>query len=396
MRIALTDNMNNNFFALVRYLRDLGHDAELFLIPQSSHKHFLPEKDTYTDLSNASWLKSFPVTYKWSDSFKSKKRIRNTFKDYDLIISCGYSTGLLYSAGIKTDIFIPYGSDLIHLPFISSEFINDSFSPKKLLKSPYSLYKSLIQKKGIQASSLIISNSNWLYAERALNKMGRQSLNLPRVMVYPEEPIEGDLEWKFLDGHDFTVFSPTRHLWKTNSEPVPDFEIYGGAKRNDKLIRAFKKLIELNIYSNPLLILSDFGADVQYSKDLISELEIENFVKWLPLLPRRSLVQGMSKVTFVADQFRKGMSATSAGTTNEALAMGVPVITNTDNAILDPGDPYYGSPILEALEEEEILNYFTQYDENKTHFHEVGRQGKKWFSENLGIGLVKKYLRHFE
>lgn len=41
MKIALIDNMNNNFFAVTRYFRDLGIDAHLFLI-QSESQHFTP------------------------------------------------------------------------------------------------------------------------------------------------------------------------------------------------------------------------------------------------------------------------------------------------------------------------------------------------------------------
>mgnify|MGYP001407938024 FL=1 len=37
MRVALIDNMNNNFFSLTRYFRDLGVDADLFLIPDRKY-----------------------------------------------------------------------------------------------------------------------------------------------------------------------------------------------------------------------------------------------------------------------------------------------------------------------------------------------------------------------
>ena len=50
MKIALIENMNNNHFALMRYLRDRGYDAHLFLSRGegiTSLTHFLPESDTF-------------------------------------------------------------------------------------------------------------------------------------------------------------------------------------------------------------------------------------------------------------------------------------------------------------------------------------------------------------
>ena len=46
MKIALIGNMNNNFFSMLRYFRDLGMDATLFLF-KNEQAHFLPKYDTW-------------------------------------------------------------------------------------------------------------------------------------------------------------------------------------------------------------------------------------------------------------------------------------------------------------------------------------------------------------
>ena len=46
MKVALVGNMNNNNFALLRYLRDLGVDAHLLLF-DNEIGHFVPEHDTW-------------------------------------------------------------------------------------------------------------------------------------------------------------------------------------------------------------------------------------------------------------------------------------------------------------------------------------------------------------
>ena len=45
IKVALIDNMNNNFFAMCRYLRDANIDAYLYTI-SSKDDHFLPQADT--------------------------------------------------------------------------------------------------------------------------------------------------------------------------------------------------------------------------------------------------------------------------------------------------------------------------------------------------------------
>tara|TARA_B100000902_G_C26897570_1_gene710492 strand:- start:62 stop:712 length:651 start_codon:yes stop_codon:yes gene_type:complete len=205
-------------------------------------------------------------------------------------------------------------------------------------------------------------------------------------------PAKAFNEFDFFKKHDFVVFSPTRHLWKTNDEPLSDFDRFGGAKRNDKLVVAFARAVHEKLFDNPLLALCEYGADVGHTKELVRELGVESSVHWFPIMPRRELVAGISMATFVADQFREGMSATSAGTTNESLAYGTPVITNTDGAILSEDDPYFECPILEAITVDEIYGYFKDYARNPVKYSETGKRSEKWFDENLGEGLAEKYL----
>jgi len=391
-RVALVDNMNNNFFVFARYLRDFGVEADLFLIPERKFYHFDPKEDTWFNIEDFNWIKEFPISYSWKSFLRTNKNIlQKTFSKYDRIIACGYSVGLLNEAGIRIDLFIPYGSDLINIPFFK-------FSSKITLKSSLKILMDLIisfkQKKGIKTCRQIIANLNWKKVNDAIIKIGCKSINLPRLMIYLEESPQYILnKYSWLKEYDFIVFSPTRHLWKENSEPLNDYYLFGGAKRNDKLIIAFKRLIDLNLFNNPILVLCEYGNDVKWSKVLIDQLNIGKFVKWLPLLPRKEVLIVMSLANFVADQFREGMSGTSAGTTNEALSAGIPVLTNTDGALDDPSDPYYSSPILQALTEQDILKHFVGYAENPSEYKLIGKTGLEWFHNNLSYHLCEKYLK---
>jgi hypothetical protein len=382
--------MNNNFFTITRYLRDLGVDAHLYLIKNNQEWHFHPSADTNIDLTGVDWIKTFPVGYDIKSLIFRDKSSLEVFNEYDYLITCGLSTGILNDAGYRTDLFIPYGSDLIFTPFF--RWPNNTNILKFLGKSFASFYRSKMQANGIKASGKIISNSNWAFAETAIEELGVKSVNLPRLMIYKEEETILDATWDFFSQNDFVIFSPTRHVWKTNPYPLPDFKENGGSKRNDKLIKAYARFLSETSFRSPMLILFEYGQDVEESKLLIESLKIEQYCKWVSILPRKVVTQGMKRSHIVADQFRVGMCSTSAGVTNEALSLGIPVVTNTDRAIFNPEDPYFNAPILEALEEQDIYEVLKDYEGRPVYYQELGRKGQAWFDDNLGIGLAKKYL----
>lgn len=394
-KIALIDNMNNNFFALARYLRDLNYDADLYLIPDNSTIHFHPQNDSWNNISQLDWIKKFPQNY---SSFSylpfNKRKLKKVFKDYDYIIACGEAVGLLAQSEIKIDLFIPYGSDLYHTPFIE-RYEKRKFNLWNIIGNFLDNRRASLQKKGIKDSAVIICNTNWKLAKNALDKLKVSACNLPRVMVYIENTIPPD-SLEILSDSDFVVFSPTRHMWYSNQDKLTDFDQNGGTKRNDKLIKAFARLIKMSIYKKPMLWLCSYGPDVKQSKQLIKSLNIESNIVWLPLLDRRELMEYAKKADFIADQFRETMSATSAGTTNEALAIGTPVIANTDGAIEDQNDPYYGAPILDALTEDDILDHLLMHTKAFDAYQDLAEKGRNFFNTNLGIGLAKKYLELIE
>lgn len=390
-KIALVDNMNNNFFALTRYLRDLGHEADLFLIPENSLSHFHPQRDTWNDVGQVGWIKNFPCEYRSLSYIPFGRKVREAFSTYDVIIACGDAVGLLHQANIKIDLFVPYGSDLYHKPFIE-RYEKRSCGPVGRLLRFFDKRRATMQSAGIKESGAIICNNNWGLAKASLDRLGVTAHNLPRVMIYLEDNTPANIDLKIPENSDFVVFSPTRHMWCTNPDQLSDFDVNGGTKRNDKLIKAFARLVEMDIYEKPQLWLCDYGSDVLASKQLIESLKIESYVVWFPIMDRRELLEYAKRATFIADQFRQTMSATSAGTTNEALAMGIPVVANADGATTDVTDPYFGAPIMQALNEDEILDCLLVHSENPALYQKIAAEGKAFFSQNLGLGLVQKYI----
>jgi hypothetical protein len=187
IKVALIDNMNNNFFAFARYLRDLGIEVYLYEIPNSTMEHFKPQADTFEDVSNIEWIKKFPTEINNKNWFFFQKgKIYNEFKDYDLIISCGFSSAYLKRAGLNSDIIIPYGSDLYDVPFksiklrVSLDFIRSIFWQSQ----------ANWQQKAYKEARCIITNRNHKIYNEALLKMDINGINSTVPMLYNKEKLQ--------------------------------------------------------------------------------------------------------------------------------------------------------------------------------------------------------------
>ena len=103
-RIALVGNMNNNFFAIARYLKDEGHNVHLFY--RLGMDHFQPKADTF-DLNYTSycheinWLKG--STFYTID----EEAVKNDLQGFDIIIGQGDEAAIAAYCGFKTHIYYP-------------------------------------------------------------------------------------------------------------------------------------------------------------------------------------------------------------------------------------------------------------------------------------------------
>ncbi len=393
MNIALVDNMNNNFFALARYLRDLGADVDLYLIP-GANKHFHPQCDTFDDVSSMAWVKTFPTSYRWYNWLTLEKTSHDMFKRYDLVVACGYAMGMLRKGGVQPDVFIPFGTDLVHIPFWS-EWSGRGHVAKRVMSIPMRLWISRWQREAIRHVRLVVSNpSHGLYAD-ALGKLGKTCLNMSVPMVYNTYAFPRDTSWDELAERDFVVFNHSRHIWRSNPDGMSDFAAHGGNKRNDKGIRAFARFLRTTSFRSPVFVTFEYGLDVAHSKDLVAALGIEKHVIWKPLSERRHIMHGLRYASLALDQFRDGLSGIG-GVGYEVMASGVPLLTYTNGAAADAAHPFYRAPIVDVLEEDEIFDVFVDYERSPERYRALGIAGKHWFEDHLGVGLVRRYHELFQ
>ena len=390
MKIALVDNMNNNFFAFARYLRDLGLDVYLYTIPQTSMDHFLPEADTFKDIKSLSYIKSFPCSMKKGWLFFPKRKIKQEFESYDFIISSGVSSAFLNKAGLVSDIIMPYGSDLYDIPFRKFKL---SFSIYKMIRGYFESERSYHQRQAYYKTRLLSSDDGYEIFFEALKKLNLKSNNFGCPMLYNREGIntkENIQLWSFLGQYDFIVFNHARQHWKSYNVGLKDFEKFGGLKANNKLIKAFANFVKVSKYKKPILILFEYGNDVDESKELIEILGVKDFVKWMPKMNRRNILYGLSKANLATNAFRENM-LDIGGVCFEAISVGVPLINNCQDSNNNQNHKFYNSPMIHALSEEDIFNIFIDYEINPKKYEEIGKKSKEWFDDHLGIGLAKQY-----
>jgi hypothetical protein len=289
---------------------------------------------------------------------------------------------------IKIDICIPYGSDLYELPFKKFNFSSPIFS---LIDS----FQAYYQRLGLKNSRVMIMDEGFELYKTALKKLNKKSYNLGMPMVYNKELDNLNIkleEWDFLDNHDFIVFNHARHWWKSQLiDSLKDFNEYGGLKRNDKVIIAFAKFLKLTKFKSPILVLFEYGVDVKYSKELITELGIKNYIKWMPTSPRKSIMYALQKTDFSSNAFREKKTVIG-GVCYEAMASGSAHLNNFIDIQGEKQLLFSSAPMIHALSDNDILNIFLDYEENREKYKKIAQDAKKWFDKNLGEGLAKKYV----
>ena len=311
-KIALIGNSNNNFFSLVRFLRDRGFCADLFLL-NNELSHFHPSCDTYSlDFMDYTYCLPFGNCYWFGDEIEGLKKDKSailTLKDYDVIFACGSSLAYLEAFDIGVDFFVPYGMDLVHYPFfVPSANPNhrahlDAFCDlqrQAILRSRYVLstqdilgvteYKESIEKLQCKTKTIVFKTFPYIY-----DKIYAKS-TIPK---YFSRSYWAEDFLKFKRNSQFLVFHHERHTWRSCAGRVGD-------KRNDKMFRGFAEALPQIKTLKPKILTFEYGDDVFWSKALIKELGIEKYVKWLPLMNRKDIMVGLHCANVATGQFRIG------------------------------------------------------------------------------------------
>jgi glycosyltransferase involved in cell wall biosynthesis len=423
--------MNNNNFALLRYFRDMGLDAHLLLHSNDGKaglSHFAPEADTWdfdkwkpfihqTLIPNApiaafnqplsiffsinyffKKLISRPKVHENDVRFVSNSYLKSLFCEYDHLLGSGIAPAMLLRIGKSIDIFSPYGTGIEY--FKNTEFIAQinasSLFKKKLLK-----LLQLRQARGLKMARYVFDADKNI-SFNALNEIGIRPVSLPIPMVYdselmptvpPTETLKAALA--IVQNSDFVLLHHSRLMWIKSSYFSEQQWAYQN-KNNDAFIRAFAELVAKRPLVRSMLLLVEYGPDVEATRQLIAQLGITSHVHWLPKMARRELMWLLSKVSVGVGEFYDLPLTIWGGTGWETLASGKPLLQGFQFAEGEFDDIYGHAPppMLAVRSTDEILIHLLDMADHPEKRESTGRAAKAWFAEHNGIGLAKKWLNY--
>jgi len=383
-RVAFIGNMNNNHFAMARYLRDRGVDCTLFLFPDEI-SHFHPRSDTYS-LDFQSWTRQLPWGSRRTFLNARADDIRVELEGFDLRVGCGLAPALCGRAGLSLDVLVPYGGDLIHE---TRYLIGNIRAPHVSFAASFAQRRALPLVFAVHSPPLIASY------ERALRKhcplARRWSEGVP--MVYAPEYARDRLAMMIERSHwghefqrirescTFMVVAHGRHVWGPHSDP--------SVKGNDILLAGWSLFLK-QIGSLPVkLVLLEYGRDVPRSRQLVRQLGIESSVEWLPMMLRKDLMPGLLLADAVAGEFVHSWDC--GGVIYEALVAQKPLVMHRAK-VADTAEPSVLFPVFQASAPEEVASQLLVLAKEPEIGRAAGKVGYDWYIENVACHGTDRYL----
>lgn len=377
MRIALVGNLNNTLSSIARYLLDEGYDVFLYKFANEP-SHFDPKRDMFKNILE-NRIKILPF-FKTIDIFnKNLKSLKGEFRDFDLIIGCGYLPAWFSKLNIRLDIFIPYGSDIY-----SSPFFKFTFNPKYCLGN-YLFSKH--QKNGIRNAKLTILEKQSNITERRIERIGLRgnriysAVPMLHIPTYEDIPKEELVNLKFYQEYEqirekykLVIFHHSRHSWD-NPDDVNE------QKGNNYLFEGFAEFIKDVPDNNAVIITLEYGNDVLKTKELIKKLNIEHKVLWFPKQSRKELMLGISLSDLVVAELYGDYNL--YGTVIEALCAGKPIM---QYRVEKNHNDSYKTGLHKAFiadSSDLVAKHLKSLYLNREHYLLEGQEGTRWYQKEV-------------
>ena len=235
-----------------------------------------------------------------------------------------------------------------------------------------------------------------------------ESMHVPvyyqeRTDLPPENALKklnNSLIKKIINEKTFKIFSFMRHMWVFDSNNYDHQTWPDNNKNNNLLIIGFKKFIEQFPNRDIKLFLSEWGPDLNKSKKLISDLSINDYVEWLPLLPRSNVSYILSKYAQLAvGEFIISPYETWGSTCWECIALGVPFMQsiNFSNDYFKTKFGYTLPPkILDVKSIEDVTSHITSCYSKFNLSNSKEQENINWFNSYNSHALAKRWLKIFE
>lgn len=381
MKVALIGNMNNNNFSIMRYLRDLEIDAHLLLMKNDYTKaqtHFAPESDTWEPEKWNPFIHYLDYSDRDALLLKSKKKLKNDFEEYDILIGSGLIPGIMYKCGINLDIFYPYGAGIEN---VGERQVRCGYKGVPFYKKPIKkLYRNFCI-KGIKNTRICLNAENTL-TKQTFNELGIEYLNIPIPMVYNKEATPNN--------KIHTLEKITNQILQYNYKFLCHVRHDSSYKNHEPYIKGYAKFIKTVLGKNSILVLFEYGNNTEKTKLLIKELGISENVLWVEKKLRKEILFILKHIDIGFNTFE---GLLWGGTGWEFLSKGIPFFHSfnitSEQYQLDYGVPM--PPFINTDSPDEICRHLVQYAENPEPYKKIGAELKEWFEKYGGIGLAEKW-----
>jgi hypothetical protein len=136
------------------------------------------------------------------------------------------------------------------------------------------------------------------------------------------------------------------------------------------------------------LITFEYGNDIQESKKLINELDLNESIIWLPMMNRKEIMIAINLSDIGIGQF--GIGWYSYGSIMEYMAMGVPVIHQRKINNPKNQDKY---PMINAKDAQEVANGLSKLYLDKIFYKKISDDTLNWFNKNFIKNPIKKFTK---
>lgn len=380
MRIACIGNMNNIIAPTAQYLAEMGHSVDLFLLYE--YDHFNPESE-YDDPKEIKFsVKKIEMNF--GDVMKiSKADLKELLSNYDFYIGTDYAPAILSRINRRLDIFAWAGTDLLEWPFYQSKYVFPRIWEIEKIQTAF------FQKIGIKNSRFIpmsINNDYILDTIKKINISGTIINPLP-FLYYPQLKRNQTKEnANFLDiqdlksNNDLVIVQQTRQWWYSAPKSI--------SKGNDVFLRGIKKFKEIQPEIKFKVILFEYGADVDKSKELISSLGLAENVVWMPKMLRKQLLKVLDLADIGVGQF--GEESWFLYCSNAEILATKTVFLGFRNDFFykEHGIKLY--PMLNANSDIEVCNSIVIYLENKQYYVAQSEIAFDWLLEYNEKSFLKQ------
>jgi glycosyltransferase involved in cell wall biosynthesis len=400
-RIALLGNMNNNFFAIVRHLRDEGYDAHMFY--RLAQEHFQPKADTF-DLE----YRQYCHEIQWKNNFSQENLtlIKKDLQGFDLFIGQGDEAALAKFAGVNFSVYYPYGSDFYkfaHLPqeySLKQRIYAHFFDNRPFKDTKHGTLAKFIKQAITEAKFVFLDYTNELYEKKLLDlNLKGEYKNIPMPFIYSpkNKPManSGDVHWKSVidsirENNEFILLYHGRQEWKKALEyKNNDFT----SKNTHHLIEGFGRFVNEHPSKTSKLVMLEYGGDTENSKKLVEDLGITDKVIWMPKMYRKDLAYLIQNVDLCSGEFN--LSYLTFGTIIEAMIQGKPVVHYRVDSLYSEkyGELY---PLYNAREIQEIHNQINRAFLNPQERLEMGEKAKQWVHTHFIEQPLKELIKAIE